>query len=266
MFLTPAQLQSQYLNGLVLADPKGRPMPDAAIENHIRSAAAAFQRRYSLCLTPTHVRLGRERLKDAEAAADLPLVYRDAPPYMPRAFQESRHGSIRLPLGPVMEVHALALKLPGSAVPVAFSRDWIQVDYKNQVIQVYPGSTGLTPAAFNALGMYSLSSGRTIPNAWQVSYTAGLTDEQLQGEYADVAHALAALAALAVLVPGSIDRFTQAGVTGLSASVDGLSQNTQLSQQGGQLKYASLIAAFQNDVQEWDKRFRARQGVMVAFL
>lgn len=266
MTITPAVLQSTYLNGLVLADPKGRPMTDDAIQAHIKSAEAAFRRRYSLCLTPTRVRLGAAPLPgDAPLSEGMPTMQRDAPPYVPRAFHESRHASIRLPIGPVREVHAVGLKLPGQQQVTPFPPDWIQVDHRNRVVQLYPGGNSLVPTAFTATGMFALTSGRTIPAAWQVSYTAGYTAEELADEYADVAHALGSLAALNVLIPGSVDRFTASGVTGLSASVDGLSQNTQLSQNGNTLKYGALMNALKDDVEAWDRQFRARQGIMVSF-
>lgn len=263
MSLTPAHLRDLYLNGLPLVDPKGRPMSDAALESIIASTVAAFQRRYTLRLSPTLIRLGDVALQ--YTAPDLPVVTKDAPPLTPRAFEPGRHASIKLPIGPVKQVLAVGLRLPGMAAPMMFPDEWIQPDRKNKVVQLYPGARmGPLPMALSGFGLSALNSGQVIPNAWQVAYTAGYTDEDLSGDDADVGRAVGQIATIAALVPGSIDRFMMQGVAGLSVSVDGLSNSTQLLQSAGNIRYAALIAAMQASLEPWEKMFQTRRGLQMA--
>ena len=116
LVITAQRLSTEYLNGMPLPDSKGRPMSPEAMEAKIKSTTAAFQRRYNLRLTPTLVRLGEADLPGAPAPTpELPLITRDAPEFVPHAWERSRHASIKLPVGPIKRVHAVGLKLPGQA-------------------------------------------------------------------------------------------------------------------------------------------------------
>lgn len=261
MYLTPDLLRDRHLNGMPLTDPKGRPMLDAAVQHIIKSTEAAFQRRYNLRLTPTYVRLGDRPIPGEPGAGERPTLTRDAAPLVPRVFEGSRHASLKLPVGPVRAVYSVGLKLPGQQNVTPFPGEWVVADRKNRVVQLYPGSSlSAVPLAQTGFGLSALYSGRTIPGAWQVAYEAGYSAEDLSGDDADVGHALGTLATIGVLVPGSIDRFTAQGITGLNVGVDGLSQGTQLMQGQGNIKYAALIAALKEEYEAWHKVFDARRG------
>lgn len=160
---------------------------------------------------------------------------------------------------------AVGLRLPGMGTPMMFPAEWIQPDRKNRVVQLYPGARmGPLPMALSGFGLSALNSGQVIPNAWQVAYTAGYTDEDLSGDDADVGRAVGQIATIAALVPGSIDRFMAQGVAGLSVSVDGLSNSTQLLQSAGNLRYGALIAAMRESLEPWERMFHARKGIQSA--
>jgi len=268
--LTPDQLKSRFLRDMPLIDDKGRPATDELLQSKISAAEAAFQRKWAIRLTPAYVRMGHLPLpSDTDALyADLPRVVTDARAYEPESFEEDRHVSLRLPLGPLQTVIGVGLKLPGAASPRLWPTDWVQVLNDSRTIQIYPqGATvSAMPFVTAAWGAAALGSGRTIPNAWQVAYVAGYTAEQLAGDHADVLSALGMVAAIGVLVPGSIDRYISEGITGLSASVDGLSNSTQLANAGGQLKYAGLIAAYTDQLKGWEATFQARGRLVVGSL
>lgn len=264
MPLSLSLLRETYLRGLTLADEHGRPLPDAALEQKVQSTVAAFQRRYGVRLSPTLVRVGDAELPGL-TLPDLPVYRADAQPWDPRGFEGDRFVSLTLPVGPVRRVLGLYLLLPG-ARPLAWGESWIQVQRKARTLQVYPmgQSVNLMPLQATSWGLMALMGGRMIPNAWQVAYEAGYTEEELAGEHADVLHALGMLTAISVLIPGSMDRFAAQGIAGLSASVDGLSNSTQLAGGGQTLRYQPLIQAYKDELQGWERTYGDR-GVGLRF-
>ena len=267
--LTPDTLKSTYLRGMTLADEHGRPISDALMESKIRSVRAAFERRYSVSLSPVTVRMGKAVIPgEPFETPDAPLLQRDARTHDPRDFEGNRHVSIKLPVGPVVRVLSVCLQLPGGK-PVAWHKSWLQLNRKTRTVQIFPQGPGISlmPLNANALGLIFLNSGSTIPNAWQVAYLAGYTEEDLTGADADVLNALGMLTAIAVLIPGSIDQFLAAGVSGVSASVDGLSNSTQLMQNSGNLKFGVLIQAYRDELKTWEKLYQQRGiGIRMAVL
>ncbi len=269
MILTPTDLTRRYLRDVPLTDSKGRPMRDEDVQAFIQTAVRAFERKHGVLLTRRHVRLGTKPLRGAPAPdPDSPVIVKDALDFDPRAFEGNRHAAIRLPLGPVVQVHAVGLQLPGRADPIEFKTDWVQVKARRRTIQIYPGSNvAYTPFAQTGLALYALNSGRTVPNAWQVSYTAGYSADDLNGQDADVKAAIAKMAALEILVPGSIDQHLAAGVSGRSVSVDGLSQSTQLLQNAQRLKFGALIDAYTAELQSWERTYEMRRtGIRMGVL
>jgi hypothetical protein len=261
MFMSTASFRHTFLRDMPLPDDRGRPLTDDSVSESMRYAVAAFERKYAVRTSPRLIKLGRQPVPDEpEATVDTPLEIRDALPFDPRAWEDSRHVSLHLPIGPVKEVYAVALRLPGQLSPVVFPPSWIQPDYRAKIVQLYPGAS-LTPMpiATTAFGMAAMSSGRTIPNAWQIVYLAGYTADDLIGQDSDVEHALGMLTAVSLLVPGSIDRFMSRGVAGLSASVDGLSNSTQLMQSPNGVKYGALIAAYRDSLTDWEKTYEHRR-------
>lgn len=255
--MTVEQLKETYLRGMPMADQHGRPLPDSVFQIKLNSAIAAFQRKYGVRLTPTLVKVGDVPL-EADANPDgLPTFRTDAQPYDPRGFEGDRFVSLSLPIGPVREIKQVALQLPGSR-PLTWQPNWIQLMKRARTLQIYPSGpqVNLMPIVASGFALSALAGGRAIPNAWQIVYVAGYTDEELNTDYADVLSAIGMLAAIAVLIPGSMDRFAALGISGLSASVDGLSNSTQVN--SGQLRYAPLIQAYKDELTEWEKTYQDR--------
>ncbi|MCD0168064.1 hypothetical protein IHN59_00295 [Deinococcus sp. 23YEL01] len=252
-------LRGTYLRGMQFPDEFGRPMPDSVLDSKAKSTEAAFQRRYGMQLSPTVVRIGDITLPGAPLCPDLPRKFVDSQPFDPRAFEGDRFVSLMLPVGPVKGTPRVFLQLPGSK-PIEWSREWVQVQRRARVLQLYPmGQTvNLMPLQASSLGFMALMGGRTIPNAWQVEYEAGYTEDDLSGSDSDVLNALGMLTAIAVLIPGSMDLFAAKGIAGLSAGVDGLSNSTQLAGGGQSLRYAPLIQAFKDELTSWERMYQHR--------
>lgn len=260
MIIDLAQLKSDFLRDLPLADQFGRPMSDTVLTSKLKAAVAAFQRKYGVRLEPTIVKMGELPLSADKLYPDLPRYHADTRPYDPRSFEGNRFVSLHLPVGPVKEVLSVGLSLPGQLEPLEFGEEWVQVQPRSRVLQIYPKGPmmRLMPLATNGFGLGAMFGGKAIPAAWQIIYKAGYTAEDLQGEYIDVLNALGMIAAIGILIPGSMDKFAARGIAGLSASVDGLSNSTQMAGGGQTLRFGALIDAYRQELQEWEKAFQDR--------
>ncbi len=265
MTFEPSELKALFLRDLPMVDAKGRPLADAVIAQRIQATVAAFERKHAVSLTRVTVRMGSAELPGVTVPPGARMF--DARDYDPRGFEDDRWVSLRLPLGPVRsdaDVLAVGLRLPGQSQVSVWSKDWVQVSPQDRLIRIYPQGRFLNfqPLLATSIGLGLLGGTRIIPGAWQVLYVAGYSDADLAGKDADVRNAVGMLAAVNVLVPGSIDQYLAAGVAGLSASVDGLSNSTQLMQNPNALKYAALAAQYADAVAAWEKTFEARKGVL----
>lgn len=280
--LTPRFVRENFLAGLVLEDGDGRPMRDAVIEGRIKGVTARFERQYGVRLTPTAVKLGLYPLENEIEPGEVlvPAVVDDAGveiapavladplvmpglDYNPDRGRDNHQFSMELPLGPVRNLRAFGLWLPGQARPVSFPTDWVHCNPRSHRVRVYPGRT-LTTAFVFASGIFAniVSASRPIPYAWHASYVAGYSDSDLAGRDYDVLEALGKMVACEVLIAGSIDRNLAAGITQKAAGVDGLSQSVSLIQNAAALKYAPLIASYQQELDAWEKTFfRRRTGI-----
>ncbi|MHA0048574.1 hypothetical protein [Deinococcus sp. PEB2-67] len=259
--LDTASWRRDYLRDMPLPDPRGRPMTDESVLAKWRAVTAAFERQYAVLLSPHVVRLGDATLR-TELTTDLPILTRDAMDYDPRSFEGDRFANLRLPIGPVRRVLTVALKLPGMPYPAEYQRDWVQVKHRRKTISIYPGGRTVSamPLLAGGMALIALNGGSVIPNAWQIAYEAGYSADDLAGRDADVLAALSKLLALELLIPGSADQHLQAGVTGRSVSVDGLSQNTNLMQSAGALKFKPLMDAYSASYQEWAGMYEHRRS------
>lgn len=271
--ITPAELREVYLNNLPLEDPQGRPIPDRVLERRIRAAESAFERRYGVRLAPTAVKVGplplRGELKVGDVLDDDPARY--APLRVERIEQfrgldythdgnlDHRHHIMRLPLGPVISVRAFGLALPGMKEPALYPREWLDVSRRSHRVQVYARQLTAAPVVHSVALFHPLvPGGKTVPQAWHVSYIAGYRDADFAGPDADVLDALGKLTACDVLVPGSIDRNLALGVQSKGVGVDGLSQNVALMHNAGAVKYQALINAYREHLKGWERGFFAR--------
>lgn len=267
--ITPAELSATYLRDVPLVDDKGRVMPPEVMATHITAAERAFERRHAVSLSRVTVRMGDLPMSgEPFETPDEPRVRFDARPFTPQDFEGDRHASIKLPLGPLREsgdVLAVGLKLPGRPSAYVWGKDWVQPVCEDLTVMIFPQGAIYAPMPFTLTGwsIAALAGGRLIPNAWQVAYRAGYTADDLAptGRHADVRNAVAMLAAIAVLVPGSVDQYVAMGVTGLSASVDGLSNSTQLVAGKDALKYAALVKAYADGVAAWESTYANRKGI-----
>jgi len=254
--LTPQYVRQNYLRGLPLEGPDGTPLADGVIASRVQAVRAWFERRYGVRLGERVVKVGRLPL-EGEPPAD--EVYPGID-FHPDGNLDHRHHMLRLPVGPVLEIYAFGLWLPGMDRPARFPLDWAHYSPRSSTVRVYPGK-GLTFGLPALAGVYAslVSLGKPVPHAWHFTYRAGYALEDLQGPDYDIVDALAKLVAVEVLVPGSVDADLAEGVSSRSVSVDGLSQSVQLLQNPNALKYQALINQYLQDYREWERTYWARK-------
>ena len=254
--LTPQYVRDNFLRGLPLEGPDGSPLPDSILLSKVQAVRAAFERKYAIRLAPVNIKVGNRPLPgEPEPQEVYPGI-----DFHPDGNLDHRHHLLRLPVGPVRQIHVFGLWLPGMDRPALFPQDWAHVNPRSHAVRVYPGK-GLTFGLPALAGIYAslVSLGKTVPHAWHFAYRAGYTLEELAGRDYDLVDALGKLVAVEVLVPGSIDAYLAEGVAGRSVSVDGLSQSVQLIQSPNSLKYQPLITQYLNEYREWERTFWARQ-------
>lgn len=255
--ITPAYLRQYYLPGLDILDPTGAPMSDEVMQLHIDSALALFQRKYAVRLKQTVIKVGRYDLPGEVLPADESFAGID---YRPWANLDYQYHQMTLPVGPIKQIHSVGLWLPGMAQAAKWPDDWAWDVPAPATLRIYPGrSVTFAPTFMTGVFVALVNTARPVPHAWHVSYTAGYTDEQLKTTETDVLTAVSKLAAIKVLVPGSIDRNFAAGVTSRAATADGLSQSVQYVNSPNAIKFSNLIQQLEKDLEAWEKTFWARQ-------
>lgn len=250
--ITVAKFTDLWLSGLTLEDARGRPIPERRLQNYLNGVISRFQRTLGIRLEPTIIKLGKYNVQGDPPTASIQEQYNGLDTD-PDDFLEAHQGFKFLPVGPITDlnsIYALGLWLPGTAQVISFASDWVHFDERAPYIRISPGST-LNPLSQGSIyaaqtSGYTLSYANfnsvPIPHAWHLTYQAGYTD--LDTVNYDILDVIGKMAAVATLVPASIDRFLARGLAGQSVSVDALSQSVQLLQNSQRLKYGSLIDAY----------------------
>jgi hypothetical protein len=267
--LTVDFVRKNFLPDLKLESSLGRPMQDAIILNKIKSVLAAFERKYAVRLSPTAVKMGDNPIEKEIQIGDTlePGIVADkierfsGTDYYADGGKDNRMYIMKLPLAPVRSIKAVGLWLPAMSQAFAFPVDWSHQTKKTFNLRVFPGKSTAFPNSLTGSFLPLVSSQmRNIPGGWHVSYVAGYTEEELFGQDVDLLEALGKMAACEALVPGSIDRNTELGITNKGVGVDGLSQNVSLVGNANAVKYQGVINAYKEQIADWEKTFFARQG------
>jgi hypothetical protein len=158
--LSVADLKQNYLFGIDLTDPNGKPMPDALFEYYIRAAVTLVETRLDLPLRPKVIADERQDYYPAESRNYL------------RTYLDN---------SPVQSVQRFALIYPGNPQLAGQSLppDWINLDKNQGIVSVVPTSySGNTFFALGTLGFGNLSSPYFttqdyIPGMIHIDYVAG---------------------------------------------------------------------------------------------
>lgn len=267
--LTPQFVKDNYLVGIPLETPGGKPFTQEFMENRIKAVRYAFERKYGVRFEPTVIKMGSYGLQGDPAHIDERLVGNDL---HPDDIKDHKSHSMLLPVGPIKGFLGLGLWLPGLQNAATFDMDWIHPnppDPRTRRIRISPGrsiTSVLTLQGLMGMLLPMSGGGRPIAGAWHITYTAGYTEQDLLGQDFDVLDALGKLAAIALLTKGSVDQNMIAGITNKSLSADGLSQSVGLAGNAENLKYGAIIKQLAGEFAEWEKAYWARSGRGIKFI
>lgn len=263
--LTAQWIIDNFLPGLPLETSLGQPMSPALINGRIKSVVATFQRRYGVRLAPTTIKCGSLPMRGDPIDVQEQFVGFD---YHHDGNMDNRLHSMRVPVGPIREILGLGLHMPGMRDPAVLPVDWAVARPRSNLVRLFPRQSLTAAVAF--IGGYFMNIhlvGRTMPDAWHITYIAGYTPEDLNGPEYDVLQALGKMVAIELLVPGSMDSLLAEGLAGKGISVDGLSQNITLLQNPNSLKYTNLLTRMGEELAAWEATYWARRsGVRMSIL
>ncbi len=167
---------------------------------------------------------------EAYDAANPPVPYQWEPAYDwdPEFFRGNHWGYIQLRQRPIISVQSMQFIYPSTGVDMfTIPTAWIRMDQKYGSIRLVPTGTATT-LPLNAWLLQIFSGGEIIPHMLQISYTAGLSNEAVNGQ--DILDLIKKMATLRILEDQYLP---QSG----SISADGLSQSMSVDVQ----KYRDII-------------------------
>lgn len=267
MNITPKYIQDNFMNGMPLVDVQGRPVTAARITEQMKVIKSEFRMNFGLLLDETIVKMGHLPLEGERIDPTVKTALADGRDFDPRDFEGNRFMSTNVPYFPIREIHSVGVVIPLSRKILRFPQSWIIPQPDRRSFQVYPLSAGGGGLSFSLVGFnLALLGKKIIPSGVHVSYTAGLTDNQLDEDMAWIKAAFCKAVVLATLVPGSINTQYARGVNSLSVSVDGLSNTTSFMHSAQALMYQSLINTYQQDVRDFFVRYKRLSGNFYGFL
>jgi hypothetical protein len=146
----------------------------------------------------------------------MPFDVDPAQDYEPDFFQGEKWGFMVLRNKPVIDVQRVTFVYPAPTTGFFdFPQDWLRIDKKYGQIRFVPASSTFV-APLNAFLLQALGGGRTIPFAFEVMYTAGITNVRQQ--YPQLVDVIKRRAVMKVIEDGFIP-------SSGSISADGLSQS-----------------------------------------
>lgn len=257
MPLTAAYLRDRFLRGIPLEDREGRPFPDAYLEEAIKDAQAWFTRAFGVLFEPTRVVLGH--VPEARLPQDgLPVIRGEGPDYEPDAWHGDRWALMKLPYGPIREVHYVALGLGANATPAVleFPREWWQVARKRYALRLFPGWTSIQMVQLAGVWTGVVAGNRRIPHGWRIAYDAGF--QNVAEEEPDLAWAVAARAVI-LLLP-TLAMLQEGALGSESVSVDGLSQSRSYPVSATSHRYSPYQTALERELEGFLRTYFANRG------
>lgn len=191
------------------------PISDDDLWGKLRAAEAEAQRTLRVKFRPTAYFPVDPTADELAALAGMPWEYDPGYDFGPDNFMEDKWGFVALRNKPLISVASMKMVYPNpGGVSFEFPAEWLRMDRKYSHIRIVP-TTVLSVASLSASVMQLFSS-RTIPQAMEVRYVAGLANAA--ADYPDLVDLVMKMAALKIMG----DRFLPASQ---SVSADGLSQS-----------------------------------------
>lgn len=239
-----AEIKDTWCFGLPLYDENGAEMTDPSIQLHIDSAIANIERRLGIFLKPTVIMSN----PDERGLTEGTDYDKEEPAYDFDAKNYGNWGFLQLKERPVQKLLGMKLVYPNGATIVDFmqSPKWIKLYKSAGQVHLVPYAGDPTILSAMGTGGYAFVTGqinRNMPQMLYVDYVAGYPLGQIP---ADIRNAVAKQAAIEVLTIAG-DAVMQ-GITSVSTSIDGLSENTSTAVSADATLYSAHINKYQKDI------------------
>ena len=221
-------LKNDYLYGVNLFRDDGTAFPDSIFEWHIKAAVERLEQ-----IIDTPLSIHRYELEKHD------FFREDYDKYL---WFEVDHF-------PIVNVEQILLVLPGNTIVQTFDPNWIHPQNESGQIQIVPGVGSAGTILLGASGAwipFIYGTNRFIPDAFQITYTAGFLPGTISYRIRDVIGKMAAIGPLNM----AGEMILGAGISNTSIDIDGLAQtmSSMAAPTGG--AYASRVLQYQDELKE----------------
>lgn len=221
-------LKADYLFGVNLVRDDGTPFPDSIFEWHIKSAVDRLEQKID-----TPLRTMRYVLEKHD------FFREDYDKYL--WFEVDHY--------PIINVEEILLVLPGNTIVQTFDPNWIHPQNDSGQVQIVPGVGSAGTILLGASGAwipFIYGTNRFIPDAFQITYTAGFLPGTIPFRFRDLIGKMASIGPLNM----AGEMILGAGVSGTTLDIDGLSQSmsSMAAPTGG--AYSSRVLQYQDEIKE----------------
>jgi len=221
-------LKNDYLYGVNLVRDDGTAFPDSVFEWHIKSAVERLEQKID-----TPLRVTRYELEKHD------FFREDYDKYL--WFEVDHY--------PIINVELIQLVLPGNTIVQTFDPNWIHPMLESGQVQIVPGVGAAGTILLGASGAwipFIYGTNRFIPDAFQITYTAGFMPGTIPYRIRDVIGKMAAIGPLNM----AGEMILGAGVSSTSLDIDGLSQtmSSMAAPTGG--AYSARVLQYQDEIKE----------------
>lgn len=154
---------------------------------------------------------------DALVAAGTPFYQEDDYDFDPGHWSSEAWGYMVLRQSPVISIESVSVSYPSPTQKIlTVPPEWLQLDYKYGHLRFVPAGTMMGLGPFTSFLFTFMSSGRLLPGAMQLRYTAGL--KNAKADYPDLVNLVKRMATMRLLKNALLP-------TSSSISADGLSES-----------------------------------------
>lgn len=235
LIISPSEMREIYLFGIPVCTVDGRKISSKALMQAIRSAQEKFERLFSIKLQKEVIEESKDFLReDFNAWGAIKVTY------------------------PI----AYAVKLQGfinEACQTDYPHEWLVIKRTENVatfrnLFLVPNSSSVHGATMNQTSLIyngisphiGFFGSRIIPNYWRIKYITGWDADKIPADLFDAICKLAAINCL--LLIGSY--LYGVGISSLSVSLDGVSQNFPLTKGGKYGLFTDRISAYKEELDQ----------------
>jgi len=230
--LSARELKEEYLSGVPLVTKDGEPITDTVLNSHIRKSISWLERQVEISI---HPRVIEDERHD---------YYIDD--YRNFAYINLNHF-------PVIKVTRWLAAYPGNNMIYDFILEWVHVHGRSGQIQLVPTQGTLSQVIMTAGGNFLplLYAATHIPDFFHIDYVCGFKKGEVPD---DVMDAVAKRAAIQILrLVG--EQIGGLGIANMSVSIDGLSQSTGTTKEGGNV-FGGRIRDYKEELDQEVKALR----------